>query len=121
MMMNAGIYISPSTLAHGLTISVIAATIAWFLFLVVFTLLAKWWKNPYGRNAFGVSFVLFVILFRIMVLRIWPDIEQKDFVGIIVYSLAGIFAIQRGILMVRAQWGLRKMPVLYNRRHDDAK
>jgi hypothetical protein len=119
-MFTQGIFISESTLAHTLTIVIIAATIAWFLFLVTYSVTAKWWKNPVGRNTFGVSFVLFWILFRLMLLRIWPDMEQKDIYGIILYSLAGVFAVQRIVLMLESQYA-KNHPVQHNRRIDDPK
>lgn len=114
-----GIYISPSTLAHTLTITLIAAASAWFLFLVFYTVIAKWWKHPIGRNTFSVSLVLFLILFRLASVRIWPNLQQRDGVGIVVYGLAGIYAIRRGYLAWHAQY--RQNPKKFNRRHDDPK
>jgi hypothetical protein len=115
------VYISESTLAHTLTISVIAAATAWFLFLVFYTIVAKWWRGPIGRNTFGVSFVLWVILARLATLRIWPNIHQSDVVGIILYSLTGFYAIRRGYLVWMSQYRPSKIYQKFNRRHDDPK
>lgn len=120
-MLSQGIYISESTLAHTLTITVISAASAWFVFLVFYTIVAKWWRGPIGRNTFGVSFVLWVILARLAVLRIWPDMHQSDVVGIILYALTGFYAFRRGYLVWMAQYRPNKVNSKYNRRHDDPK
>ena len=104
------VVISESTIEHTLTIAIITATISWFLFIVLYSLTAKWWKTPVGRNTFGVSAVLFVILFRQMSLRVWPEVEQKDLIGIAVYSLATLFAFRRIWIMLFAQFGKSEPP-----------
>lgn len=89
------------SLDHFLDWTVLCTSVVWGLFLVWYTLRAKWWKTLVGRNTFGVSAVLFVILVRATLLR-WND-DFVDVAGIIIYVAAGLFGIQRIIAMESAQ------------------
>lgn len=86
-----------------LTVVMTTAALVWFAFLGWYTIRAKWWRLPVGRNTFGVSLVLFLILLRATVLRWFPEFQQHDVAGIIVYGLAVALGIQRLIYMEKAQ------------------
>lgn len=79
------------------------AALMWLSFIVWYTVRAKWWHNPYGRNAMAVSVVLFVILTRIALISHYPELRQYDVMGGFWYSVAGLAAVWRIVLMERAQ------------------
>jgi hypothetical protein len=84
----------------GVTVS----ACVWFGFLVSYSRHAKWWRNPVGRNAFGVSLVLFLILARVAVVQWFPEAQQREWVAVIVYGLLPtIYGIQRWRQMRKAQ------------------
>ncbi len=88
-----------------LTISVVLAALSWGVFLAWFSLRAKWWKSQIGRNTFGVSAVLFAVLLRIALVRVWPEFTDWTPLGVVIYLAAAAFAIQRIVFMERAQRG----------------
>lgn len=103
-----------------LTLTITAATLSWFSFIVWYSIRAKWWKSLLGRNTFAVSLVLFAILLRLTVLRWWPTAHEHDFWGIVIYVLATLLAIQRIWFVEKSQReanALRQMG--YNRRKTD--
>lgn len=75
----------------------------WLTFIAWYWLRAKWWHNPYGRNAMAASAVLFVICLRIAIVSHFPHLRENPYVGAVVYGLAGLVAVWRIILMERAQ------------------
>lgn len=85
------------------------AAAVWLTFLAWFTVRAKWWDNPYGRNAFLVGLVLFLILTRIALSRHIDTFRENQGAAIAVYSLAALYGIGRIILVERAQRESGKM------------
>lgn len=79
------------------------AALVWLTFLVWYTLRARWWGNPYGRNAFFVGLVLFLILTRIALSRHIEPFKESQEVAISIYALAALYGISRIALMERAQ------------------
>ncbi len=86
-----------------LTIAITVAWAVWFAFLVWYSIRAKWWKIELGRNIFGVSLILMVILLRLAVIRWFPEHAQHDFWGVIIYSIAAALGVQRIRFVERAQ------------------
>lgn len=78
-------------------------TFVWFCFLVWYTVRAKWWKVGVGRNTFGVSLVLFLVLLRATLLQWVPDLRQYNVAAYVVFSLALVLGIQRLIYVEKAQ------------------
>lgn len=96
-----------------LSLSISAATLSWLTFLVWYTVRAKWWKHSVGRNTFGVSLVLFLILLRLTLLRITPDSTGDGVIfGILIYTATAILGVQRVAFMEKAQRENRTKPVL---------
>lgn len=103
-----------------MTLVVTLAALAWLTFVVWYTVRAKWWKSPVGRNTFGVSAVLFIILLRIAVIRWWPHLQQHDIAGTLVYSVAFVFGVQRIWFMEKAQREVNRLRSMgFNRRKTD--
>lgn len=86
-----------------LTLVVTASAVIWAGFLVSYSVHAKWWRNPVGRNAFGVSAILFLILMRISLARWFPEVQQRTWAAILVFGLAGTYGLQRWRYMRKAQ------------------
>jgi hypothetical protein len=82
---------------------VTCSAVVWLGFLVSYSVHAKWWRNPVGRNAFGVSLILFLILMRIALVRHFPDLQEHMIGAVIIYGLAGAYGIQRWRQMRKAQ------------------
>lgn len=85
------------------TVLVALAAAIWLSFLVWYTVRASWWKKPLGRNTFGVSFILFVILVRDTAVHLNPSLHRYAWVGIVVYSVAALLGVQRLVAMEKAQ------------------
>ncbi len=85
-----------------LTFTIWAACAVWLTFITWYTLRARWWKSDIGRNTFGVSACVFLILLRLGLLRI-TEFPDSDSVGVLFYSLLAFFGAQRLWFMERAQ------------------
>ena len=88
-----------------LTASVALATLVWAVFLVWYTVRAKWWRKEYGRNLFSVAFLVLLILSRILASRLWPNFQELEFIGVVVYMYAAFLGVRSTYLMERAQRG----------------
>lgn len=89
-----------------LAVSITLAAAVWLTFCVWYTVRASWWKGPIGRNQFGVAAVLAVILIRLAIvtwLSLTPGVLWLTIVGLIAYTLAAAYGIQRTVFMERAQ------------------
>lgn len=86
-----------------ITPSVVCATAVWLVFLVWYTLRAKWWRDPVGRNAFFVSVVVFWLLLRATLVRLWPGFWEHEVLGALVYVLAALAGAVRIGLMEKSQ------------------
>lgn len=103
-----------------LTIAITVAWAVWFSMLVWYSIRAKWWKSSIGRNTFGVSLILMVILLRLAVIRWFPEHVQHDFWGVLIYSVAAAFGVQRIVFVEKAQRELTAERELgYTRRKTD--
>lgn len=92
-----------------LEFSLVLACFAWFVFVVWYTVRAKWWKVPVGRNAFGVSLVLFLILLRITLARLWPGFRELEPAAVVIYLAAAAYGFQRVYQLEKAQRGIMKL------------
>lgn len=86
-----------------ITASIVGAAFVWLVFLVWYTVRAKWWKDPYGRNTFLVSLVVFWILLRLTMVRLLPGFREHEILGAIVYVFAALAGLARIALMEKAQ------------------
>ena len=97
-----------------------ASALAWFGFIAWYSIRAKWWKTPIGRNTFGVSAVLCIVLLRIAVLLWFPDLKQSKTIGAIIYTGAAILGAQRIVFVEKAQREVARLKALgYTRRKTD--
>ena len=103
-----------------LTIAITVAWIVWSAFLVWYSIRAKWWKSAIGRNTFGVSLILTVILFRAAALRWFPELAQSEVWGVLIYTIAAGFGVQRILFVEDAQREItRERELGYTRRKTD--
>lgn len=86
-----------------ITACIVGAAFIWLIFLVWYTVRAKWWRDPYGRNTFLVSLVVFWILLRLTMVRLIPGFREHEILGAIVYVFAALAGLARIALMERAQ------------------
>lgn len=93
----------------ALTISLVFAAVTWTLFTLAYATLAKWWKTPFGRNMMGVGVVITILLDRLALLYLDPDVKgDLKFVGILIYISFGLLGLHRFILLVNAQRAMGK-------------
>ena len=100
-----------------LTVLNACAVGAWGLFCTWYTIRAKWWRKPLGRNIFGVSFVLFLVLLWGLLNRTISGFHENMWISAIVYVAAAWYGLQRLIQMEGAQ---RERNSLNSRRNDPA-
>jgi hypothetical protein len=89
----------------------VAATTAfftWLLFLVWYSVRAKWWRSPEGRNVWGVALALTVALGMIVAAYTWRDYAARPYVVLTVYVGLAALAIQRTVQLERNQRRNRK-------------
>ena len=92
-----------------LTISLIFAATTWTAFSIAYGILAKWWKTPFGRNMMGVGIVITILLDRLALLYLDPDVTADlKGIGLFIYITFGLLGLQRFILMVKAQRAMGK-------------
>ncbi|MFE5309690.1 hypothetical protein [Isoptericola sp. NPDC056605] len=81
----------------------LVALLAWLVFLVWYSLRAKWWRSPEGRNVWGVASALVIALGMVNASYIWPDYAARDWVVLGVYAYLAALAVQRTVQMERRQ------------------
>lgn len=84
------------------------AVLTWATFLVWYTLRARWWKHPIGRNIFGTGLVIMLIFLRLFGTRTVEGFKELEVVGLAVYGLAVVMGIQRIYHMETAQHEFKK-------------
>ncbi|MFB7798924.1 hypothetical protein [Isoptericola sp. NPDC056134] len=75
----------------------------WLLFVALYSLRARWWKTPEGRNVWGVGLALTVALGIIVAAYTWPDYELRPVIVPVLYTGLGLLAVQRTVQMLRRQ------------------
>lgn len=80
-----------------------AAFSAWLSFVALYSLRAKWWRSPEGRNVWGVGLALTVALGLIVVAYTWPDYALRPWLVPAVYAGLTALGIQRTVQMLRRQ------------------
>lgn len=80
-----------------------AGALTWLTFLAWYTVRAKWWKNPIGRNVFGTGGVILLILMRLFFARTFDGFRELDAVSLVVYTFVLAVGIQRIYQMESAQ------------------
>lgn len=88
-----------------LTVLNACAVGTWGLFCIWYTIRAKWWRKSLGRNIFGVSLVLFLVLLRGLLNRTVAGFHENIWLSGIVLLAATAYGLQRLIQMERAQRG----------------
>jgi hypothetical protein len=84
-------------------VAALVAFVGWLTFLVWYSLRAKWWKTPEGRNVWGVASALVIALGMVNASYIWPDYAARDWVVLGVYAYLAALAVQRTAQMERRQ------------------
>lgn len=83
--------------------SAVAAFACWLIFLAAYSVLAKWWRKPEGRNVWGVALALTVALGMVVASYTWPGYAFRPVVVTAVYLGLAALAVQRTVQMVRRQ------------------
>jgi hypothetical protein len=83
--------------------SSVLAGVSWLVFLVWYTVRAKWWTNCVGQNTMLVSFVVFLLILNSYLLYTYEWFTVHPVPSTFVYLLTTSAAIQRIYLMERAQ------------------
>lgn len=86
-----------------LTASVTLCAVAWLTFVVWYTIRAQWWRKPLGRNTFGVSLLVTLVVGRLAVIRLTGADWDTALSGIIIYAGGTLLAVQRIYHMEKAQ------------------
>lgn len=89
-------------------VAAIAAFSAWAVFLIWYSVRAKWWRSPEGRNVWGVALALTVALGIIVAAYLWRDYVARPYVVLTVYVGLAALAVQRTIQLERNQRRRRK-------------
>lgn len=85
------------------TASIIFAALAWWAVSVWYTLRARWWRVSLGRNAEFINIALALLLTRLAVVRIWPQVKEVEWLTVLLYLALAVFALQRMRHIERAQ------------------
>lgn len=85
------------------TASIVFAALAWWAVSVWYTLRARWWKLPLGRNAEFINIALALLLSRLAAVRLWPEIKEIEWATVLLYLALAVFALQRIRHIERAQ------------------
>jgi len=80
-----------------------AAFFCWLGFLIWYSIRAKWWRVPEGRNVWGVALALTAALGMVNASYIWPDYSLRPIVVLTVYVSLALLGIQRTVQMERNQ------------------
>jgi predicted anti-sigma-YlaC factor YlaD len=92
----------------AIEVAAVVAFLTWFVFVVWYSVRARWWRSPEGRNIWGVGFALTVALGMIVAAYTWPDYSARPYVVLTVYVGLAALGIQRTIQLERAQRRHRK-------------
>lgn len=79
------------------------ALLVWVTFIVWYSLRARWWKNPFGRNTAFVSVAVILLLLRLVILQFFPTVPTTTVGGFLVYMGIAAAGVHRTYLMEREQ------------------
>lgn len=92
----------------AIEIAAVVAFLAWAAFVTWYSIRARWWRSPEGRNVWGVGLALAIALGMIVAAYTWPDYAARPYVVLTVYVGLAALGIQRTIQLERAQRRRRK-------------
>lgn len=73
------------------------------IFIVLYTVLAKWWKKPFGRHLFSFMAVIALALNYIVVQLIWPHAPYRLHTRFFLYAALATVIWWRIIILVTVQ------------------
>ncbi len=83
----------------GFTLATVSANI----FVVMYAVVAPWWKTPFGRHMFFFMLAVALVLDNATAVLLWPDYPGKLFVRAILYPGLGLVLLWRVIILVDVQ------------------
>jgi len=89
-------------------VTLIASTTAWGVFAVWYTLRARWWEHPYGRNTMGTSTGIFVLLLAFTIALTHGRFHGDLTLWTLAFLNLGIMAVHRIYHMEKVQRGVAK-------------
>lgn len=81
----------------------IAAFSAWAVFLGAYSLRARWWRSPEGRNVWLVTLALVFAFGVIVAAYIFGDYAIRPYAILVVYLSLAALGVQRTVQMLRQQ------------------
>lgn len=73
------------------------------IFVVLYWVLAPWWRTPFGRHLFSFMFVIALVLNHGVVARIWETYAMSNWINpvraILLWATAGVIFWRVGILL----------------------
>lgn len=79
------------------------AFLAWVTFVVSYTVRAKWWRSPEGRNVWFVAVSLAFAFGVIVAAYTWPEYPWRPVLVPAIYGALGVLGVQRTWQMFRRQ------------------
>lgn len=73
------------------------------IFLILYTVLARWWRNPMGRHLFSFMLVMALALNYIVVQLVWPEAPYRMHVRFFLYLALASVIWWRIIILINVQ------------------
>lgn len=81
------------------------------IFVVLYSVLAPWWRTPFGRHLFSFMFVIALVLNHVVVIRVWDAYARSGWVNpvraVLLWSVAAVIFWRIAILL-SVQWKNRR-------------
>ena len=87
-------------------IVLLCSTVVWGTFTVWYSLRARWWRNPYGRNTMGTSVGIFALLLAFCAELLYGRFPGDQVLWTLVFLNLGIMAVHRTYHMEKVQRGI---------------
>lgn len=95
------------------TVAFIAATVAANAFIILYSLLARWWRNALGWNIFSFMLAVALILDHSVITLLWRDYPGRIIVRAFLFTALAVVMWWRVIILIFVQ-------VLMAKKKDDS-
>lgn len=81
----------------------VTAAVGTNLFVILYTVLAKWWKTQFGRHLFFFMLNMALIMDYALFALVYPDFEYRMHIRAVLLPALGLLTLQRVWILISVQ------------------
>ena len=87
-------------------VTLLCSTVAWGVFVTWYSVRARWWETPYGRNVMGTGTGIFALLLAFCIALLYGRFPGDLALWTLAFLNLGIMAVHRTYHMEKVQRGV---------------